>query len=209
VLPLYIVLMGCFHRSCGSAASAQLDHAGIDSSCAQRPAFSDGISGPIPRASGYFNPYCWQLLFVFGSWCALGGARRSMTFINARATLYFCIAYLILGLVMTMAAKIPDFGKHVPRLALFDLQSQTKRPSGALSLHPFRGDRDSGDPVRPKDWRGLEWRMFDPLIVCGQQSLAVFCVGVFLSFVGHFELMMSSGSLFAQVFVSVTGPPSR
>ena len=42
-------------------------------------------------------------------------------------------------------------------------------------------------------------------IVCGQQSLAVFCVGVFLSFVGHFELMMSSGSLFAQIFVSVTG----
>ena len=33
----------------------------------------------------------------------------------------------------------------------------------------------------------------------------MFCVGVFLSFVGHFELMMSSGSLFAQIFVSVTG----
>jgi hypothetical protein len=57
----------------------------------------------------------------------------------------------------------------------------------------------------PKDWPGLEWRIFDPVIVCGQQSLAVFCVGVFLSFVGHFELMLSSGSLFAQIFVSVTG----
>ena len=33
----------------------------------------------------------------------------------------------------------------------------------------------------------------------------MFCVGVFLSFVGHFELSMSSGSLFAQIFVSVTG----
>jgi hypothetical protein len=43
------------------------------------------------------------------------------------------------------------------------------------------------------------------VIVCGQQSLAVFCVGVFLSFVGHFELMLSSGSLFAQIFVSVAG----
>ena len=40
-------------------------------------------------------------------------------------------------------------------------------------------------------------------MVCGQQSLAVFCVGVFLSFVGHFELSLSSGSLFAQMFVSV------
>ena len=57
----------------------------------------------------------------------------------------------------------------------------------------------------PKDWSALAWKVFDPLIVCGQQSLAVFCVGVFLSFVGHFELSMSSGSLFAQIFVSISG----
>jgi hypothetical protein len=47
--------------------------------------------------------------------------------------------------------------------------------------------------------------MFDPLVVCGQQSLAVFCVGVFLSFVGHFALMMSSGTVLSQVLVSVAG----
>ena len=57
----------------------------------------------------------------------------------------------------------------------------------------------------PRDWPGLEWPIFRPLIKCGQQSLAVFCVGVFLSFVGHFVLSLSSGSLFAQIFVSVTG----
>jgi hypothetical protein len=57
----------------------------------------------------------------------------------------------------------------------------------------------------PKEWPGLEWKVFDPLIICGQQSLAVFCVGVFLSFVGHFTLMLSSGSLLAQVLVSVAG----
>jgi hypothetical protein len=57
----------------------------------------------------------------------------------------------------------------------------------------------------PKDWPGLEWKVFDPLVVCGQQSLAVFCVGVFLSFVGHFLLSVSSGSLLAQIFVSIAG----
>jgi len=57
----------------------------------------------------------------------------------------------------------------------------------------------------PKDWPGLEWRVFDPVVVCGQQSLAVFCVGVFLSFVGHFMLSLSSGSLLVQIFVSVAG----
>jgi len=24
----------------------------------------------------------------------------------------------------------------------------------------------------PKDWKGLEWKVFDPVVVCGQQSLA-------------------------------------
>jgi hypothetical protein len=57
----------------------------------------------------------------------------------------------------------------------------------------------------PKDWPGLEWKGFDPVIVCGQQSLAVFCVGVFLSFVGHFALSLSSGSLLVQILISVAG----
>jgi hypothetical protein len=57
----------------------------------------------------------------------------------------------------------------------------------------------------PKDWPGLEWKVFDPVVVCGQQSLAVFCVGVFLSFVGHFMLSVSSGSLLVQIFVSIAG----
>ena len=29
-----------------------------------------------PSGTWYFNPFAWQLLFVFGAWCALGGAQR-------------------------------------------------------------------------------------------------------------------------------------
>jgi hypothetical protein len=57
----------------------------------------------------------------------------------------------------------------------------------------------------PKDWKGLEWAAFDPLIKCGQQSLRVFCVGVFLSFLGYFLLTISSGTILEQVLVSAAG----
>ncbi len=57
----------------------------------------------------------------------------------------------------------------------------------------------------PKDWPGLKWPVFKPIILCGQQSLSVFCVGVFLSFAGHFLLMTNSGSLLEQILVSVGG----
>ena len=41
--------------------------------------------------------------------------------------------------------------------------------------------------------------------MCGRQSLRVFCVGLFLSFLGYFLLMISSGSLLIQILISGTG----
>ena len=205
VLPLYIVLMGLFppvlwitlrQPNWTMAASITL----------WLVARQMGWNLPAyPAGTWYFNPYCWQVLFVFGSWCALGGARKNMGIINSPITLYFCIFYLILGLVMTMAGKFPDFGALFPHWLY-----STFNPNDKTNLAPYRFLHFVVIVILvirfvPKDWKALEWRVFDPVIVCGQQSLAVFCVGVFLSFVGHFELSMSSGSLFAQIFVSVAG----
>ena len=205
VLPLYIVLMGLFPpvlwmmlRRPGLTMLAS-----IALWLAAR--YFEWNLPAYPGGSWYFNPYCWQVLFVFGSWCALGGAVRSRSIIDAPATLYFCIAYLVFAMVMTMAGKFPGFGSLFPHW-LYD----TFNPNDKTNLAPYRFVHFAVIVILvirfvPKDWPGLEWRVFDPIIVCGQQSLAVFCVGVFLSFVGHFELMLSSGSLFAQIFVSVTG----
>jgi hypothetical protein len=158
-----------------------------------------------PTGEWYFNPFCWQLLFMFGAWFALGGARESRSIINSPWLLYFGIAYLIFALVMTMAGGFPDFGSLFPKW-LYDIFN----PNDKTNLAPYRVLHFViiaffVTRFVPKDWRGLEWKIFDPVIKCGQQSLAVFCVGVFLSFVGHFELMMSSGSLFAQLFISISG----
>ena len=205
VLPLYIVLMGLFPpvlwmmlRRPGLTMLAS-----VALWLAAR--YFEWNLPAYPGGSWYFNPYCWQVLFVFGSWCALGGAARQRSIIDAPATLYFCVAYLVFALVMTMAGKFPEFGALFPHW-LYD----TFNPNDKTNLAPYRFVHFAVIVILvirfvPKDWPGLEWRVFDPVIVCGQQSLAVFCVGVFLSFVGHFGLMLSSGSLFAQIFVSVTG----
>ncbi|MFX5972597.1 OpgC domain-containing protein, partial [Acinetobacter baumannii] len=44
-----------------------------------------------------------------------------------------------------------------------------------------------------------------PVILCGQRSLDVFCVGVFLAFVAHFLLEIVSNTIAFQVVVSVLG----
>src|SRR5229473_758922 len=64
----------------------------------------------FPDGSWYFNPFCWQLLFVFGAWLALGGASERRSIQKSRIALCFGIAYLAFALAMTMAGRFPAFG---------------------------------------------------------------------------------------------------
>ena len=57
----------------------------------------------------------------------------------------------------------------------------------------------------PQDWPALKSRIFWPAIICGQHSLEVFCLGVFLSFAGHFVFTEVPNRLFVHVIVSVIG----
>ncbi len=41
--------------------------------------------------------------------------------------------------------------------------------------------------------------------MCGQHSLEIFCLGVFLSFAGHFVFTEVSNRVFTQVIVSLAG----
>ena len=205
VLPLYIVLMGLFPPVLWLMLR-QPNWTMVAAIVLWLVSRQTGWNLPAyPTGTWYFNPFAWQVLFIFGAWCALGGARQSAAVIMHPATLWFCIAYMILALVMTMAGKFPAFGELFPHWLY-----STFNPNDKTNLAPYRFLHFVVIVILvirfvPKDWPGLEWKIFDPLVVCGQQSLAVFCVGVFLSFVGHFQLSMSSGSLLAQIFVSVTG----
>jgi hypothetical protein len=205
VLPLYIVLMGLFppvlwfmlrKPDLTMLASLFLYFAALH--------FGWNLRG-YPAGEWYFNPFTWQVLFMFGAWFALGGARASRSVINSPITLYLGGAYLIFALIMTMAGRFSDFGALFPSW-LYDAFN----PNDKTYLAPYRVLHFViiaffVTRFVPKEWPGLEWKVFEPVVKCGQQSLAVFCVGVFLSFVAHFTLIMSSGSFLAQVVVSAAG----
>ena len=57
----------------------------------------------------------------------------------------------------------------------------------------------------PRDWSGLKSPWLRPLILCGQHSLEIFCLGVFLAFAGHFVLAEVSGGALMHALVSVLG----
>jgi hypothetical protein len=205
VLQLYVLLMACFpvvlwamlRRPALTIAGSLVLYLAARQFDWNLPSFPDG--------SWYFNPLCWQLLFVLGAACALGGARLRHSVFRSRAAAYFGIAFLVFAFVMTMAGRFPELGQALP-IWLHDAFI----PNDKTNLAPYRLIHFIVvamfvTRLVPKDWRGLNWPVLRPLIICGQQSLAVFCAGVLLSFAGRLVLITNSGSLVEQILVSVSG----
>src|SRR5436305_14691331 len=55
-----------------------------------------------PNGFWAFNPFAWQLLFVFGAWCALGGATRMARVLSSPITLMICCVYLFAAFCVTL-----------------------------------------------------------------------------------------------------------
>src|SRR5690242_12145790 len=69
-----------------------------------------------PNGVWFFNPFAWQLLFVFGAWCALGGAQRMSRLLASPIALWLCIAYLAFGFVIAMIWNFPpQLGHLMPK----------------------------------------------------------------------------------------------
>jgi len=158
-----------------------------------------------PSGVWYFNPFTWQFLFFLGAWCALGGAPRMRTIIWSPTALFIGTAYLIFALLMTMAGRFETIGILLPEwlVSVFN-------PNDKTDLAPYRIVHFIVVAVivvrfMPIDWPGLKSKLLRPLIVCGQRSLEVFCVGLLLSFIAHFLLEAISDSFLVQILVSLAG----
>jgi hypothetical protein len=162
----------------------------------------------FPEGRWYFNPFCWQLLFVLGAWFALGGKRqagliRSMQ--DTPAVRIAALLYLLFALAITSAARLPNLAEVIPDPLLSAFLPNDKEnlaPSRVLHLLALAF---LFTLVVPRNWRGFRWQALQPAIKCGEEWLAMFCSGVFLSFAAHFVLITGPSSLAMQVLVSIAG----
>jgi hypothetical protein len=158
-----------------------------------------------PIGSWYFNPLCWQLLFILGGWFALGGSIESGPLIQSRVLLILGSAYLVFALIMTMAGRFPEFAHTMPAWLV-----EAFNPNGKTNLAPYRLIHFIVlaffiARFMPRDWPGLQRSAFQPAIKCGQQSLEVFCFSVLLSVLAHVALVEVSNGIWMQILVSVVG----
>jgi hypothetical protein len=203
LLQLYVLLMACFPIVLWMMLrNPHLTMAGsLGLYVAAR--YFDWNLPSFPEGNWHFNPFCWQLLFVFGAWCAVGGVKERRS--RSPILFYFAGAYLLFALAMTMAGHFPAFGQMFPGWLIDTFSPDDDTNLSLYRILHFIALMFLAMRILPRNWRGLNWPILRPVVLCGQQSLAVFCAGVLLSFAGHFILITGSGSLAIQLAVSASG----
>ncbi len=158
-----------------------------------------------PNGSWAFNPFAWQLLFVFGAWCALGGAKRMERILNSPITLWICVAYLLGAFWVTLTWHIPQIHHLLPKLLEQWMYPINKPDLDVLRFAHFLALAALTVRFLPKDWPGLKSIWLRPMVLCGQHSLEIFCIGVFLAFAGQFFLGEIAGGAIMHGLVSLIG----
>lgn len=163
------------------------------------------LPGYPPGAVWFFNPLAWQLLFVVGA--ILGGSSRREPFPIPRnkALLGVAMAFLVFALVAALRWNFADLGEGP-----FDTMLKSLYPFDKTNLSFWRFVHFLALAytviyfVRPEN-RFFRSTAAWPVILCGQHSLHVFCLGVFLSFAGLIAIIEIDNSVPFQILINMIG----
>ena len=208
ILPLYIVLLAGFplvllglrvHRLLPFVVSGVLYGATL---------FWGWTPHTYPAgAPWYFNPLTWQFLFVTG---ATAGDSRVTGIWPFPSRLWFRV--LAAGIAGFCAVISLDWTIHwlydpfpVFLAKLLWMHTLDKTNLAPLRLVDFLAIAATAMIFFKSDSRFLRMKWARPLIVCGQHSLHVFCLGIVLAVLGHFVLSEFYGGVIMQAVVNLVG----
>ncbi|RXH01432.1 OpgC domain-containing protein [Bradyrhizobium zhanjiangense] len=157
-----------------------------------------------PDQEWTFNPLCWQMLMVLGGWFAVTGAPgralRGMPSLRILAG-----TYLVFAMAVTLMRHSPALAAYLPDVLLNGIAPTDKENLAPYRVLHFLALAFLATHLIPADHPGLQLKPLQAVIRCGEEWLAVFCVGVFLSFAGHLILITGPNMVVMQVVVSLAG----
>ena len=146
------------------------------------------------------------MLFLVSDWCGIGCVHQLDKVLRSNWFLMLAGLYLLLaaGLQLTtnMTANLSINMDWPDWLLIFPLDKTHLSPLRLLHFLLL-----TAVVVRfvPADAAFLRHRWARPLILCGEHSLEIFCLGVFLSFTAHILMIEVSTRVGFQVLVSLGG----
>ncbi len=206
ILPLYIVMMlifpvillGISYRPSLVLIPSLAAYLAVQLFGVPVPAYPEGHVW-------YFNPLAWQFLFVSGAVLGQFWARgRSLPRLMP-ALLPLALVLLGAVLVVRVSWTLSSLWDGFPALFLREMWPVNKSNLSPLRLVPFFAAVLVVAAWIGPQARFLRARAARPLVVAGQQSLEVFCLGIVLSALGHFVLAEFPHGIAMQLAVNAVG----
>ncbi len=153
----------------------------------------------------YFNPLAWQFLFVAGA--VLGHRTAQGESFAALLRLAYPVAAVVFAAALAVKVSWTLHGvwEPVPGLLLRELWPVNKNNLSPLRLVTFFALVLLVANLVPRQARFLGSAAARPLVLCGQQSLEIFCLGILLSALGHFVLAEYDSAIAMQLAVNAAG----
>ena len=158
-----------------------------------------------PSGELYFNPFAWQFLFVIGGWYAYVGTASLRPILNSRTLLIVALGYLAFGLLMALSWQFKSLEGLIPPAISGLIYPIYKSHLAPVRLLHFLSLAFVVSRLTAPEWHGPIRPLMTAMIRCGENSLAIYCLGVLLAFIGQVALADISSGFGMQLLISVGG----
>lgn len=208
ILPLYIVMLMAFPIVLvlieWNALAALLPSAALYVAV-QRFGWSPHVYSD--HHPWFFNPLAWQFLFVAGAVCGRRHATGRPVLPSGRWLLAAAALVAGAGTIINLTWVIhwvwepfpPLLARHLWHLAI------DKTNLSPLRLVDFAALAVVAATVLDRNSRFLANPFARPIILCGQNSLYIFCLGIVLAVLGHVVLAEVTNAFPMQLLVNLIG----
>ena len=167
--------------------------------------FDWNIASYPPGTTWYFNPFCWQLLFVFAAWCGLGEIANYSKWVWSKTALTIAAAWILFAFVIVMTWHSAFLESLIPKWMIKAIYPIDKTDLDMLRFTHFLALATFVTLLISRKWKPLNSIWLRPMILCGQHSLPIFCISVLLSFSAHWILTQYTKGAWEQLAVSAAG----
>jgi hypothetical protein len=162
---------------------------------------------PGPDRVWVFNPLAWQALFLLGAWFGWRNIESGVSWLNRRWLLWLAAGLSLAGFLIRFNWTLHDSYDPIPVLVsakpLWPLLSKTDlgllRVASVLAAALLVARL-----IRPEA-RFLASQAAWPFLICGRNSLHIFCLGILLAVLGNLLLTEFFGGIPMQFAVSAAG----
>ena len=153
----------------------------------------------------YFNPLAWQFVFIAGAALGFPGRHDRQWSRWARRVLPLAVFFVAAGFALKLSWTIHGIWDPFPGLLLKELWPVNKNNLSLIRVIPFFAAVAVVAIIIPANTAFLRSLAAKPLVLCGQQSLEIFCLGILLSALGHFVLSEYDSAISIQLLVNLAG----